>query len=149
MGDFKPAGIATVSPFIMTTRPEAVVEFAVAGLGARLLESPLRHRDGAFWHAALAIADGTVMVNGIADPAMERLAFVHLYVPDCDAAFGRAIAAGAREMMAPADQFYGERAGGVVDVAGNVWWLATLAETLDRDELERRAHAADAAREGR
>lgn len=148
MADWKAPGIATVSPFVMTDKPQAVIDFAVGAVGATLPEPPLYHADGSFWHASLSIDDGTVMVSGVADPSVARPAFIHVYVPDCDATYAAALDAGATAMMPPADMFYGERAGGVFDPAGNVWWFATVTEILDRDELERRAAAADAARAG-
>ena len=50
---------------------------------------------------------------------------IHLYVPDVDDAYRRAIDAGATSLMEPADQPYGERSGGVEDLSGNRWYIAT------------------------
>jgi uncharacterized glyoxalase superfamily protein PhnB len=55
----------------------------------------------------------------------ERIGAFHVFVPDCDAAYGRAIAAGAASMGEPADRPYGERSGFVMDFAGNYWYIAT------------------------
>ena len=44
---------------------------------------------------------------------------LYLYVPDCDAAYAKAMAAGAEKVMEPMDQFYGDRSGGVLDPFGN------------------------------
>lgn len=144
MAEWKAPGVATVSPFVMTTAPEAVVAFATTALDAELPEAPLLRSDGSLWHAALAIADGTVMVGGVGSPEEARPAFIHLYVPDCDETYRRALEAGAEALMAPKDQFYGERAGGVFDPAGNIWWFATFKETLSREDLEARAQAFEA-----
>ena len=49
----------------------------------------------------------------------------HVYVPDCDATYARALEAGATSINKPADQFYGERSATVKDAAGNLWYIAT------------------------
>ena len=61
-----------------------------------------------------------------------------IYVDDVDAAFGRAIAAGARETMPLQDQFYGDRSGGLTDPFGHNWTLATHKEDVPMDEMQRR-----------
>jgi PhnB protein len=53
-------------------------------------------------------------------------------VEDCDAAYKRAMEAGATSIMEPADQFYGDRSAGVNDQFGNRWWIATHEEDLSR-----------------
>src|SRR6185312_14491856 len=60
----------------------------------------------------------------------------HVYVPDCDATFKRAVEAGATPMGQPSDTTYGERAGYVKDAAGNQWYIAThLAPTPALENL--------------
>ena len=53
---------------------------------------------------------------------------LHLYVEDADAAYRRALEAGAAAVEEPTDQFYGDREAGVKDLAGNYWWIATHQE---------------------
>ena len=62
----------------------------------------------------------------------------YLYVADCDATYKKAIAAGATSIMEPADQFYGDRHGGVKDASGNSWWIATHIEDVSDEEMKRR-----------
>jgi uncharacterized glyoxalase superfamily protein PhnB len=50
---------------------------------------------------------------------------LYLYVDNADAAYEKAIAAGARSLWSPADQPYGDRNAGVQDEWGNQWILAT------------------------
>jgi PhnB protein len=66
---------------------------------------------------------------------------LHLYVDDADAWVARAVAAGATIVRPVADQFYGDRLGGVQDPFGYRWWLATRKENLSVDELRRRSDA--------
>ena len=56
----------------------------------------------------------------------------HLYLPDLDAAYQRALEAGATPLSAPTVQPYGERFATVVDPQGNYWYLATRTHPLNR-----------------
>jgi PhnB protein len=66
---------------------------------------------------------------------------LHLYVPNADAVFGQAVAAGATVVRPIADQFYGDRTGGVKDPFGNQWWVATHIEDVSMEEMKRRMAA--------
>jgi uncharacterized glyoxalase superfamily protein PhnB len=63
-----------------------------------------------------------------------------MYVPDVDAVYADAIAAGAASLREPNDQFYGDRMAGVEDAAGNQWWIATHVEDVSPEEMRRRAN---------
>ena len=52
-------------------------------------------------------------------------AMFYLYVPDCDAAYKRALAAGGISLHEPTDQPYGDRSSAVTDAFGNTWYIAT------------------------
>jgi PhnB protein len=62
-------------------------------------------------------------------------------VPDVDATVERAVAAGAKLVRPVADQFYGDRSGGLTDPFGHVWFVATHVEDVPPEEMERRARA--------
>lgn len=66
---------------------------------------------------------------------------LHLYVVDADATFTDAIKAGAKETMPIADQFWGDRMGGVVDPFGHNWMIATHVEDVDPSEFQSRMEA--------
>lgn len=64
-----------------------------------------------------------------------------IYVPDVDATFAKALAAGATEQRAVADQFYGDRSGTLLDPFGHVWTVATHVEDVSPEEIARRLAA--------
>jgi PhnB protein len=68
-----------------------------------------------------------------------------LYVEDCDAVFNRAVEAGGKVERPLANQFYGDRTGGVKDPFGFSWYIATHVEDVSPEEMERRAKAAQPA----
>jgi PhnB protein len=49
----------------------------------------------------------------------------YVYVPDCDAVYRRALAAGATSLSEPTDQSYGDRSASVTDAFGHQWYIAT------------------------
>ena len=67
---------------------------------------------------------------------------IHMYVEDVDAAFGKAVAAGAQVRMPVADMFWGDRYGILTDPFGHSWSLATHKEDLSPEEIGKRAQSA-------
>src|SRR5215469_8289424 len=70
---------------------------------------------------------------------------LHLYVEDSDAAFERAVQAGAKALQAVEDRFYGDRSGQFEDPFGHRWNVSTHVEDVPPEEMEKRAAAAMAA----
>jgi PhnB protein len=136
-----PRGVHNVNPYLIVPDPDGLVDFLV-----RIFEAQVGQRsafEGVTMHAEVRIGDSLVMIGKAHGPAVP--AMLYAYVDDCDAAYARAIAAGAESLMAPADMFYGDRHGGVKDAFGNSWWIATHIEDVAPDELARR-HEAEAKR---
>ena len=105
--------------------------------------------DGRIAHAELVIAGGHIMMSeenlemGYKSAQTLGGSPIHLmfYVPDVDAAFARAIKAGATEHRAVQDQFYGDRSGTLADPFGILWTIATHVEDVSEDEVKRRMAA--------
>ena len=115
-------GVGTVRPYLYGNVD--LIEFVQQVFGAVELE---RFAFGPkCFHVEAAIGDSVVVLE-VADPppAIAAPASVYVYVPDVDAAYGRALEAGAEEIAPPEDKPYGERIAGVRDGFGNTWWIAT------------------------
>jgi PhnB protein len=124
MRDGVPDGYHTVTPYIQGNPADALLRFMEAAFGGVVVERQERE-GGAVAHAEVVIGDSRVMV---ADPRSQdpvHRSTLYLYVPDADAVYGRAMAAGARSLAEPQDMPYGDRHGGVEDSSGNHWWIAT------------------------
>lgn len=82
------------------------------------------------YHAEVKIGDSGLMIGGggpeVAWKGDARPMAFHVYVPDADAAYRRALAGGAESLQAPADQDWGERTAHVKDPSGNCWYIATF-----------------------
>ena len=134
-----PKGFHTVTPYITAQGADKVIAFMQQAFGAEFDHEPMKRPDGSLMHATLKIGDSMVMIAEAPEPAKAMPASLYLYLPNVDAAYQRAIKAGATSVMEPADQFYGDRCGGVKDPAGNQWFLATHIEDVQVAELKRRA----------
>ena len=102
---------------------------------------------GKVMHATMQIGDTVLMLAddfcaefGLPPLAQGRLPFhLHLYVPDADAAWAQAVAAGCEVTMPIADQFWGDRYGHVRDPFGMNWAIATRKEIVAPEEMQARA----------
>ena len=61
-----------------------------------------------------------------------------VYVEDVDSTYRAAIAAGATEIQAVDDKFYGDRSGMLKDPWGHEWTVATHVEDVPAEEMGRR-----------
>lgn len=117
---FKRPGFHTVTPYLIVKPAEELVEFVNQAFGA--VESFRQSGPGGF-HCEVKIGDSIVMIVG--GPGLDpQPAAFHLYVPDVDDFYARAVAAGATSVAEPSDQEYGERIAAVKDIGGNEWYIA-------------------------
>jgi uncharacterized glyoxalase superfamily protein PhnB len=136
-----PEGYSTVSPYLIGTDAAKTIDLLVRAFGATEQFRSLRP-DGTVGHAEVKIGDSVIMIADAGPEVPAMPATIHVYVPDVDASYRRAVAAGATSVREPADQFYGDRNAGVKDHAGNQWWIATHKEDLTPEEIQRRAQQA-------
>jgi uncharacterized glyoxalase superfamily protein PhnB len=135
-----PEGHHTVTPFLRVNKAAKLVDFLQAAFGAMVvfrMDGP----GGTLAHAEVKIGDSLVMLGESPSENEAARSILHLYVPDTDALYKSAVAAGATSIREPADQFYGDRSAGVRDFCGNEWWMATHIEDVSQEEMERRMAA--------
>jgi len=137
--DYKPAGYNTVTPYLVAEAgAERLIAFIVDVLeGTEIMRMP--GPDGRIAHAEMRIGDSVVMLADSPSPSEVTTAMLHLYVPDTDATYKRALAAGATSLREPTNEFYGDRMSGVRDALGNKWYFATHVEDISEEEMARRA----------
>jgi uncharacterized glyoxalase superfamily protein PhnB len=111
-----------VTPYITVHKPAELIDFVVQSFGA--IEHFRATGSAGGMHAEVSIGDSIVMIGG-AEHIEPKPTAIHLYVPDVDQVYERALKAGAKSLMPVVDQSYGERSGGVEDLQGNRWYIAT------------------------
>jgi PhnB protein len=144
-----PEGYRSVIPYLIADNAAEAIDFYIQVFGAT--EVMRMEKDGKIGHAELAIGDSHIMLSD-EHPGMGYLSprsiggkglgtGVMLYLPDVDAVFARATAAGATAENQVDDQFYGDRSGTFVDPFGHRWIVATHVEDVSAEEMERRMAA--------
>ena len=139
-----PQGYHALTPVLNIKGAAKAIDFYQRAFGAtELFRLPMGDRIG---HAELRIGGGVVMLAdempemGHKSPQTLGGTPVSLlfYVPDVDATFARALAAGGTSVKPLQNQFYGDRSGTLTDPFGHVWTVATHVEDVAPDEMDRR-----------
>ena len=136
-----PDGYHTVNAYLIVDDAAKALDFYAAAFGAEeLYRLPMAGKIG---HAEIRIGDTNLMLSD-EWPDMQALgpnkrggpttSFV-IYGADCDAAFARAVSAGAKVDRPVADQFWGDRMGTVVDPFGHKWTLGTHVRDVSPEEM--------------
>jgi PhnB protein len=123
-----PKGYSTLTTYLVAQDADGLIDFLKKTFDAEELFRSGPGSEGGL-HCEVRVGDSMLMVGGGGTGMKWRgtpmpSAF-HIYVPDCDATYARALEAGATSIDKPADQFYGERSATVKDAAGNSWYIAT------------------------
>ena len=144
----RPPGLATVTPHLAVDGAVKAIEFYKTAFGAR---EEIRETtpEGRIMHCRLRIGNSAVMlVDRFEDAEMVPPAAIqhpaialHLYLPDIDTVWSRAVAAGARVVMPLDDMFWGERYGQLRDPFGNLWSISMRIPMSAREKEEKRAAA--------
>ena len=132
----------TVTPRLAVPGIEAI-DFYARAFGAEQHGEVFSGPEGELIHVEIRIGDSVVMLTGESDAARAPgggpvSAIMATYWEDVDAAWERALAAGAEVLYPLADQFYGERGGRVRDPFGHHWMLSQVIEDLSPEEMARR-----------
>ena len=143
-----PEGYASLTAYFIVNGAARAIDWYKDIFGAtEIMRMP--GPDGKIAHAELRIGDSVIM---LADENAQMNHFgpqqgkrppiaMMVYVPDVDATFNKAVAAGATVERAVQDQFYGDRSGGIVDPFGHRWYIATHVEDVTPEEMNKRMAA--------
>lgn len=139
-----PKGFHTITPCLMVRGADRAIEFYKKAFGAELLDRMTGPDGRSVVHAQLRIGDSFLFLGdeipGMGGGSPEKAgscSSLHLYVEDVDAAFDRAVGAGAKVRMPVADMFWGDRYGKVVDPFGVEWGLGTHKRDLTPEEIRK------------
>ena len=143
-----PEGYYSLTPYLVVKGAAEAIEFYTKAFGAtEMMRMP--GPGGKIMHAELKIGNSVLMLSdenperGYLSPASRggNTSSVMFYTDDVDAAFRKAIAAGAKETTAVTDMFWGDRMGNLTDPFGHSWAIATHQEDVSPQEMEKRMAA--------
>jgi len=140
-----PEGVPTVSPNLTLKHCAKCMEWYERALGAETLMSMPAPDGKSVWHAEMRVGTAILYMNdempgmGAPAPSAEHPAPVSFWIwtKDCDAAFKRAVEAGATTKMPPMDMFWGDRTGTVADPFGYTWTFSTHVKDMTQEEMAR------------
>ena len=132
-----PESYPRVSPYLIVKNVEDTMDFIQYVFDGKVREK-MKMPDGSVNHGEMNIGDSVIMIGKASADYPQQNAMLYIYVEDTDAAYKRALEKGADSVMEPANQFYGDRNGGVKDNNGISWWMATHVEDVTPEELQTR-----------
>jgi len=131
---YLPKGLNNVNAYLHPLRAEPLISFLKRAFGAQEL-GKYASPDGVVHHAEIRVGDSVVEMGEAPAGAHAKYArmpaMFYLYVPDCDAVYQRALAAGASSLHEPTEQPYGDRSSAVTDNFGNTWYIATHVKDVE------------------
>ena len=125
--NYKPGDSSTVSPYLIVDGANETIEFLKEVFGAVEVRR-FPDAEGKLRHAEVRIDDSVIMVADGAPGWPPIQTNVHIYVPDVDATYRRALDAGAVSVQEPVKKEDEDKRGGIKDASGTTWWIATKVE---------------------
>ena len=118
-----PNGFTSITPYFMVSDAILFSNFLHNAFDAEVVNE--HFENDVLRHGAYRIFDSIIEASQSSEEFSNNKISIHLYVPDCDAVYAKAIEAGGKSIYEVSDMPYGERSGGVEDICGNSWWIAT------------------------
>jgi PhnB protein len=140
-----PDGYHTLTPFLTIRDAARAIEFYQEAFGAKVRGGVAKGPDGKVMHAELLFGDSIIMISdefptyGALSPQSVggSSSGLHIYIDGVDAAFERAVKAGAKVDMPVMDQFWGDRYGKLTDPFGHKWSIATHVKDMSDEEMKK------------
>lgn len=137
MTDYRPEGIQSLVPFFQVEGVPEYIDFVRNAFGVEVI-TETKNDEGVTFYGTLKFDDTTFFVQEASDEAPAVPVSLYLYVPDLDAAYKRAVDAGATSLAEPQEQFHGDSFAMLSDKWGNIWYLAYATVILDDDQIRER-----------
>jgi PhnB protein len=119
-----PKGLHSVNPYLHPQRAEPLISFLKRAFNAEEV-AKYASPNGVVHHAVIRLGDAVIEMGEAHGQYETMEAMFYLYVPNMEAVYRQALAAGAVSFLEPTDQPYGDRNAGVKDAFGNKWYIAT------------------------
>lgn len=118
-----PKGFSAITPYLIVEDAERLLVYVKQAFDA--VEIECAREEGLIRHALVRITDAMLEFSNSRAPWQPMPGAIHLYVPDSQTVYDKAVAAGGTSLFTVTDMPYGERSGGVQDPCGNHWYIAT------------------------
>jgi PhnB protein len=127
-----------VAPYLIVEDVGKLMDFLTQVFDATQTEK-MTLPDGSINHGEVRIGDSVIMMGKSNKDNPPAPVMLYVYVENTDEAYNKALKAGAKSIMEPTDQFYGDRNAAVTGPSGNSWWIASHVEDVSPEEIQRRS----------
>ncbi len=121
---YTPEGFGNVNAYLFIERPEELILFLQKAFYAEEVNRSINERTGEIGNSILKIGDSCFMISQARGEFEGMRTSFYLYVNDVDTIYQNALAHGADAVFEPADMDYEDRQAGIIDPAGNYWWIS-------------------------
>lgn len=121
---YRPKGFSTINSYLFTENPEELIQFLKKVFYAEEVNRSINPKNGDIGNCILKIGDSCFMISQARGLFTSMRTALYLYVDNVDSIYQNAISNSAESVFEPADMDYGDRQGGIVDPAGNFWWIS-------------------------
>lgn len=121
---YKPEGFGTVNAYLFAENPNELIDFLKKGFYAEEINRSMNPKNGDIANVILKIGSSCFMISQARGQYLNMRSSFYLYVEDVDEVHKRAVEFGATVEFEPADMPYEDRQSGIIDPAGNYWWIS-------------------------
>lgn len=121
---YRPDGFGTVSSYVFSENPEQLIDFLKNAFYAEELDRSINPKTEEIANAIIKIGSSCFMISQAKGQFLNMRTAFYLYVDDVEEIHKRAIEYGAKVEFEPATMDYQDRQSGVIDPAGNYWWIS-------------------------
>ena len=121
---FRPEGFRTVNSYLFAADPEQLIRFFKEAFAAVELNRSMNPKTSELANAVIQIGDSCLMVSQARGEFEGMRTSFYLFVENVDECYEHALSKGAKDCLQPMDMDYEDRQAGVIDPAGNYWWIS-------------------------
>lgn len=125
---YLPEGFHTVNSFLFVENPRELIEFLEKAFFAEEINRTEEEETGEIRNVILRIGDSSIMLSQAKGQFAGMRGAQYLFVNEVDRAHAQALNAGGKEVFPPVNMEFGDRQSGIVDPAGNYWWISMRLE---------------------
>lgn len=121
---FHPEGFSTVNPYLFAANPAELIDFLSRAFDAAELSRTINPKNGEIANCILKLGKSCIMISQARGEFEGMRTSFYLFVENVDEVYQQALECGATDVLAPMDMDYQDRQAGIIDPAGNYWWIS-------------------------
>ncbi len=121
---YRPEGFSSVNPYLFAKNPKVLIQFLKDAFSAEELNRSTIRPSGEIANCLMKIGDSCIMISQARDAFDGMRSSFYLFVDNVDEVYTNALDYGAKDVFGPADMQYQDRQAGIIDPAGNYWWIS-------------------------